>query len=155
MKIKRWNKGQMRVIEAILASLIIVAALTFVNFFSVNPSREKYEISELDRLGYNVLHGLDMEGILGKFVYSQEWNYLQAALSVTLPADVYYNLTILDLNRTAINDINISYGDFEVFESSVVSSIIYPVIGHSIGSDPFTISPDYEPRILVLQLVRG
>ena len=66
MKIKRWNKGQMRVIEAILASLIIVAALTFVNFFSVNPSREKYEISELDRLGYNVLHGLDMEGILGE-----------------------------------------------------------------------------------------
>jgi hypothetical protein len=155
MKIKRWNKGQMRVIEAILASLIIVAALTFVNFFSVNPSREKYEISELDRLGYNVLHGLDLEGILGRFVYSQEWDNLEAAISVTLPADVYFNLTILNIERVEINDSEIFYGKLDVFRSPEISSIIYPVIGHSIGSNPFIVNADYEPRVLVLQLVRG
>jgi hypothetical protein len=155
MKIKRWNKGQMRVIEAILASLIIVAALTFVNFFSVNPSREKYEISELDRLGYNVLHGLDLEGILSKFVFSQEWNDLEAAISVTLPADVYFNLTVLNIDRETINDEGISYGNLEVFGSSDVSSVIYPVIGHFTESDPFIVTADYQPRILVLQLVRG
>ena len=69
MRIITKKNGQMRVIEAILASFIIIFALAFVNFFNVNPSSERYETTELNKLGYNVLHDLDSLGLLAYFIY--------------------------------------------------------------------------------------
>ena len=156
MKIYTANKGQMRVIEAILAAFIIIFALSFVNFFAVNPTSQRYEATEMDKLGYNALHDLDVEGILSNIVYNHEWDDLRAALSVTLPVDVYFNMTVLDLNRFPINDVPISYGYPETFESSkIVSSITYTLIGYPSGSNPFDKVSAYDPKILILQLVRG
>ena len=147
----------MRVIEAILASFIIIAALTFVNFFAVNPSSQKYETTELEKLGYNALHDLDLQGLLPKFVYTENWKNLTAALSVVLPSDAYFNMTIFDLNDNIVNDpgIPISYGDPEIFKNSdIIASVTYSLIGHLNGS-PFEYDSSYDPRILSLQLVRG
>ena len=152
------NGGQMRVIEAILASFIIIFALTFVNFFNVNPSSERYETTELNKLGYNVLHDLDTQGILASYVYGQDWVNLRNAISVTLPVDVYFNLTVLYLNQTTRNQVTMHYGDSEVFDNSnVLSSITYPVVGYPTNpSTPiFGKKGNYDPSIVVLQLVRG
>jgi len=139
-------KGQMRVVEVILASFVIIFALSFVNIFAVTPTSPKYEVTELEKLGYNVLHDLDKQGLLPHFVYSEDWNNLTAALRVSLPMDVYFNLTVYDLNRTQINDAPIFYGDASAFENSKnVASVTYGLVGHD----------SYNPRILVLQLVRG
>jgi len=138
--------GQMRVIEVILASLVIVFALSFANLFAVTPTSPKYEVTELEKLGYNVLYDLDKQGLLPRFVYSEDWSNLQAALRVSLPIDVYFNLTVYDLNRTQINDTPIFYGDVSAFENSKnVASVTYGLAGHD----------SYNPRILVLRLVRG
>ena len=140
------TKGQMRVIEVILASLVIVFALSFANLFAVTPTSPKYEVTELEKLGYNVLYDLDKQGLLPRFVYSEDWSNLEAALRVSLPIDVYFNLTVYDLNRTQINDTPIFYGDVSAFENSKnVASVTYGLIGHD----------SYNPRILVLRLVRG
>lgn len=147
----------MRVIEAILASFIIIAALTFVNFFAVNPSSQKYETTELEKLGYNALHDLDLQGLLAKFVYTENWQNLTAALSVVLPSNSYFNMTIFDLNGNIVNDpeIAISYGDPEIFKNSnVIASVTYSLIGNLSGT-PFEYESSYDPRILSLQLVRG
>jgi len=139
-------KGQMRVVEVILASFVIIFALSFANIFAVIPTSPKYEVTELEKLGYNVLHDLDKQGLLPHFVYSEDWNNLTAALRVSLPMDVYFNLTVYDLNRTQINDAPIFYGDASAFENSKnVASVTYGLVGHD----------SYNPRILVLQLVRG
>lgn len=158
MRIITKNGGQMRVIEAILASFIIIFALAFVNFFNVNPSSERYETTELNKLGYNVLHDLDTQGILANYVYSQDWENLRNAISVTLPVDVYFNLTVSYLNQTTRNDVTMYYGESEVFDNSkVVSSITYPVVGYP--TDPttpiFGKKGNYDPSIVILQLVRG
>ena len=138
--------GQMRVIEVILASLVIVFALSFANLFAVTPTSPKYEVTELEKLGYNVLYDLDKQGLLPRFVYSEDWSNLKAALRISLPIDVYFNLTVYDLNRTQINDTPIFYGDASAFENSKnVASVTYGLVGHD----------SYNPRILVLQLVRG
>lgn len=159
MSKKNGKKGQMRVVEAILASFIIILALSFVNFFTVNPTSQKYEITEMEKLGYNALHDLDMQGLLTRFVYEENWASLRDALSVSLPLDLYFNLTVLNLNNDVINDMSISYGDAQSFETSkVISSVTYVLVGHptQIEIEPeLQYEANYEPRVLSLQLIRG
>jgi len=149
MRMTRNTKGQMRVIETILASFIIFSALTFVNIFAVVPSSPKYETGDLEKMGHNVLHDLDEQGLLSRFVYNEaEWDELTLALTIFLSPDVYFNLTIYDAQNTRINqDIPICYGSPEVFTASnSTASVSYVIPGQQ---------AEYSPRILVLQLVRG
>ena len=139
----------MRVIETILASFIIFSALTFVNIFAVLPSSPKYETSDLEKMGHNVLHDLNEQGILSRFVYNEtEWGQLTLALTIFLPLDVYFDLTIYDAQGTLKNqDFPIRYGSPEVFTASnSTASVSYIIPGQQ---------AKYDPRILVLQLVRG
>jgi len=141
------NRGQMRIIEALLASFVILFAVTFMNIFAKTPLSPTYETSELERIGYNVLHDLDEQSLLPRFVYNQEWTNLTAALLVSLPVDVYYNLTIYDMDGHVVNSVPIRYGSSAVFsDSSNVASVTYILPGYG---------ANYDPRILVLQLVRG
>ncbi len=142
------KRGQMRIIEALLASFVILFAITFVSIFAAAPTSSTYETGELEKVGYNVLHDLDEKRLLPRFVYPpSEWENLTAALMVSLPTNVYFNLTVYDLNGSIINPVPITYGSSQVFsESTHVASVTYIIPGYQ------TI---YDPRILVLQLVRG
>jgi len=147
----RNSKGQMRVIETILASFIIVFALSFVNIFAITPTSPKYEVTDLEKMGYSVLHDLDKQGLLARFVYTEEWDNIKAALSVTLPVNVYFNMTICCLNGTKINHEPIFYGNPETFITSKnIASVTYGLIGYPKRNEAI-----YDPRILILQLARG
>jgi len=159
MRKTRNRKGQMRIIEAILASFVIFFAVVFINTFAVTPSSPTYETSELEKLGHNVLHDLDDQRLLARFVYNEEWKNLTAALTVCLPPDVYFNLTIYELKvdvsevkLVVVNDnAPIYYGNPKVFETaSSVASVTYILPGIS-----NQYQANYDPRILILQLVRG
>ena len=159
MKIFRNKNGQMRVIESILASFIIVSAITFVSTFAVTPQSSTYEVGDLEKLGHNALHDLDEQRLLSRFVYNQsEWstNFI-VALRVSLPSDVYFDLRIYNLDDSLLNsNVPIRYGDSEVFSSSgSVASVTYSIVGYS-RFDPATGSQvKYETRTLILLLVRG
>jgi len=145
------NKGQMRVVEVILASFVIVFALSFANILTVPPTSPKYEVTELEKMGYNVLYDLDKQGLLANFVYNKQWGKLQAALRVLLPLEVHFNLTVYYLNGTEINETPIFYGDKETFLTSKnVASVTYGLCGYSTKDKAI-----YDPRVLVLRLVRG
>ena len=149
MKLLKNNKGQMRVIEAMMASFIILIAVAFVNFFNVTPASSTYETGELEKLGHNVLHDLDEQGLLARFVCSgsPEWENFTLALRVALPPDVYFNVTVYDSSGSVISTPPISYGDPKVFtSSSTVASVIYALPGYR---------GNYNLRTLVLKLVRG
>ena len=146
------NKGQMRVIETILAAIIIVVALSFVNFFSVNPRVGAYEVKDLEKMGYSVLNDLDQNGILTREVYQSKWADLKAALRLTLPVDVYYNMTVYKLNDdnslSKVDDGSIMYCDLTTFSNAKnVASVSYSLVG--------TPESGYESRLLVLQITRG
>jgi hypothetical protein len=142
------NAGQMRIIEALLASFIILFAITFMNIFATTPTSPTYEIGELEKIGYNVLHDLDEQRLLPRFVYNQEWANLTLALLVSLPTDIYFDLKVSFLNGSVVNHNQpIRYGSPEVFtDSSNVASVTYILPGYN---------TTYDPRILVLLLVRG
>jgi len=136
----------MRIVEAMLASFVIIFAITFLNVFAVTPSSPRYETSDLEKMGNNVLHDLDEKGLLGRFVYGENWETLTIALMVSLPPEIYFDLAVYDLDWNRVNDTPIRYGDLEAFEtSSYVASVTYIIPGYQ---------ADYNPRLLVLQLVR-
>jgi len=140
------TKGQMRLVEAVLASFVIIFAITFINAFAVTPLSPRYEISDLEKIGNNVLHDLDEKGLLGRFIYDENWETLTLALMVSLPPEIYFDLTVYDLDWNRVNNATIRYGDLEVFEtSSYIASVTYIVPGYQ---------ADYNPRLLILQLVR-
>jgi hypothetical protein len=146
MRKTKKTKGQMRLVEALLASFIILVAITFLNVIAVTPLSPTYEPSNLEKMGNNVLHDLDEKGLLSRFVYNEDWGTLTLALMVSLPPEIYFDLTVYYLNWTVVNDETMLYGDIEVFEtSSYIASVTYIVPGYQ---------TDYDPRILVLQLVR-
>jgi hypothetical protein len=146
MRKTKKTKGQMRLVEALLASFIILFAITFLNVFAVTPLSPTYEPSNLEKMGNNVLHDLDEKRLLSRFVYTKDWGTLTLALMVSLPPEIYFDLTVYYLNWTVVNNEAIRYGNIEVFEnSSYIASVTYIVPGYP---------TDYDPRTLVLQLVR-
>jgi len=146
MRKTKKTKGQMRLVEALLASFIILVAITFLNVFAVTPLSPTYEPSNLEKMGNNILHDLDEKGLLGRFIYTKDWGTLTLALMVSLPPEIYFDLTVYYLNWTVVNNETIRYGNIEVFEtSSYIASVTYIVPGYQ---------TDYDPRTLVLQLVR-
>jgi len=146
-KSTKGSKGQMRVVEAILASIMVMTAIVFLYLFAASPSSSTYETGDLEKIGHNVLHDIDEQRLLARYVYNSEWANLTAALMVSLPTDVYFNLTIYDVNGNALNPVSISYGSAQIFTTSkAVASVTYIVPGYQ---------TNYNPRILVLQLVRG
>jgi len=137
----------MRVIEALMASLLIVFAVVFVDLFAVTPVSPKYESGELEKIGFNVLHDLDEQELLGRFIGNSEWVNMTSALAASLPTDVYFNLTVYDMAGAVVNSVPIGYGTSRVFSNSTyVASVTYVVPGYQML---------YRPRVLVLQLVRG
>jgi len=146
-KNRRSVKGQMRVVESIMATLIVIAAVTFLYFFAATPSSQANDTSELEKIGHNVLHDIDEQQLLARYVYNSEWANMTAALVVSLPTNVYFNLSIYDINHQSIGHPLIQYGDQQIFSSSsAVASVTYIVPGYQ---------TNYNPRILVLKLVNG
>jgi len=159
MRIKdlRNKRGQMRIIETILASFIIVAALSFVGIFAVSPTSPAYEMTDLEKMGYSALHDLDQQGLLAPIVYNQQWSDLRNILRITLPNDVYFNLTICNINGLPINSNPILYGDLNTFsEAKNVASITYCLVGiPKLNANTGTYEANYSPLILVLEVTRG
>ena len=150
------KKGQLRIIETILASFIVVAALSFANLYVTAPTSPKYESDELQKLGYNVLQDLNDQDLLTRFVYQKEWDNLESALRVTIPRDVYFNLTVYSLNYQIINDVTILYGSPEAFlDSKNVAAVTYGLTGYPSKINSTSYQAAYSPAMIILELSRG
>jgi len=151
------RRGQMRVVETILASFIIVAALSFVGIFAVSPTSPAYEITDLEKMAYSALHDLDQQGLLAPAVYSHSWSDLRTILRITMPNDVYFNLTICKIDGSPIySGSQILYGDLDTFsEARNVVSISYCLVGIPKFNADGVHNADYDPIILVFTVTRG
>lgn len=157
MKKRKDKIGQMRVIETIIASFVVLAALSFVNLFALTPASPGYEMTDLEKMGYSALHDLDQQGLLVPLVYSGNWSDIRTILRLAFPNEVYFNLTIYDVNGYLNGvklegnpDVPIFRGDLDTFsEAKNVASLTYCLVGTRPSETV------YNPRILVLQLTRG
>ena len=115
---RRKNAGQIRIIEAFLAAMVIFSSLAIsTNFAAVqNPTHRE----NLASAGLQCLLKLDSEGNLSKYIDYGNWTALRDCLSLVLPAGVTFNLTVYDEQMQPINTDVLSNGGFSSQEIAFV-----------------------------------
>jgi hypothetical protein len=94
------NKGQMRILEAVIATMILLVA--FTSFYFMLYSSEKFfeqEAVDLNKLGYNALRHLVESGVVEQVVGDAAVGkaVVVKALQGLLPPNVYFDLTITNI----------------------------------------------------------
>jgi len=100
------KKGQVRVIEAFFASMLILSCLALV------PTQESPKSSALNLAwkAQNVLLTLDSDGHLANLVDNHDWTKLGKSIESSLPLTTWFNLTVYDKKLNVLNDFSISNG---------------------------------------------
>jgi hypothetical protein len=101
------NKGQIRIIEAFFASILLLSSLTLIPVVQKNSS-DSTEI--LSSTAHNILMSLDSNGHLAGLISNESWINLKSCIQSSLSPMVWFNLTVFDENMTPINDIPITSG---------------------------------------------
>ncbi|MGQ9624583.1 MAG: hypothetical protein ACUVUF_03160 [Candidatus Bathycorpusculaceae bacterium] len=104
----RQNVGQIRILEAFLAVMIIFSA--FAVSANLTVTRSNTENSDLAFVGLQALMQLDSDGSLNKLIDESDWVGLRETLSLALPAGISFNLTIYNAQMQQVNPTVISNG---------------------------------------------
>ena len=106
---RRGNSGQIRVLEAFLATAVVFSALLLAGpIYIVLENNGDQEV--LYSIGVNVLMELDRDGELGQLIAQSNWTVLSERLSCLLPLGVSYNLTVYNENMQVVNNALVSGG---------------------------------------------
>ena len=91
----------MKTIEALLVVLILFGAFFITSQLAVLPSPRLISTPNLRELAKTILQTLDAKGELSEIVFKDvsdpSWDTLQSALSLSLPPNIAYNLTVYDI----------------------------------------------------------
>ena len=101
------KKGQIRTIEAFLASILLLSTIALI------PSQDGNEQTNYDTLqsvGTQTLVTLDSNGRLSSLIQDSNWTSLRSTVQSMLPVSLWFNLTVFDTNMSILNDVNISNG---------------------------------------------
>ena len=106
MRLLSNKKGQVRVIEAFFASMLVLSCLALI------PAQATPKSSTVDLAwkAQNVLLTLDSDGHLASLVDNHDWAALGACIESALPLTTWFNLTVYDKNQNILNRFPISNG---------------------------------------------
>ena len=102
MRLLKDNRGQIRVIEAFFASVLLLSSLTLIPIMQRSQSNDVTDV--LSSTALNVLMSLDSDGHLANLADSQNWTAIQSVVQSCLPLTVWFNLTVFDQNMAPVND---------------------------------------------------
>lgn len=118
---RRQNRGQIRIIEAFLAVLIIFSSFAFSA--NLSSSQNKTRRTDLASVGLQSLMNLDSDGSLGKIIDEGNWTVLRDSLTLILPTGVSFNLTVYNKQMQQVNTETISNGNFNSQEVAFVEYV--------------------------------
>ena len=107
MRLLRDRKGQVRIIEAFFASVLILSSLTLI------PTRTETKVSDggsLASKARQVLLTLDSDDYLAKLIENGSWTMIGRCIESFLSPTMWFNATVLDENGQALNDVQITSG---------------------------------------------
>jgi hypothetical protein len=107
MKLLRDKKGQIRIIEAFFASLLILSTIALIP--SQPPAIDTSD-EALQMKGQDALTTLDRNGYLSTLIENENWTVLRRCLMSSLSPAIWFNLTVFDENMNAINNAPVSSG---------------------------------------------
>lgn len=99
MRLFKDRRGQVRVIEAFFATVLLMACLALIPF----SSSTKDSTGNLSSTAQNVLLTLDSNGHLSTLIDSQNWTALKSCLESALPLTTWFNLTVYNRNMVTLN----------------------------------------------------
>jgi len=99
MKLIRDRKGQIRIIEAFFASLILMSCLALIPLTTIVTDHK----GNLESTAQNVLISLNSNGHLAALIDAQNWAALKDCLESSLPLTTWFNLTVFDKNMNPLN----------------------------------------------------
>jgi hypothetical protein len=101
------NRGQIRVIEAFFAAVLLLSALAMIpSETHVGGSNDEILHSAAQR----TLITLDSDGTLSRLIENGRWTTLRQCVQSLLSPAIWFNLTIFDENMNPINEVQISNG---------------------------------------------
>lgn len=106
---RRDKRGQIRIMEAFLAALLIFSALAISA--ALSPTAADRNEKTLATQGMQTLVQLDSNGRLSKMMEARNWTALSSALQLLLPVDVTYNLTVYDETMQPVMSPPVSNGN--------------------------------------------
>jgi hypothetical protein len=115
------DKGQIRIIEAFLAVIIVFSAFTVSGSLPLNQNTARKD--DLTLIGLNALMKLDSSGVLGKYIGDAEWSSLREALNLLLPSGVTFNLTVYNSSMQQLNTEIIANGGLNSQNTAFVEYI--------------------------------
>ena len=119
------NRGQIRIIEAFLAALILFSSLAISANMSVTMNNSDQE--NMSSVGLQALIALDSDGSLGRYVDAKDWSTLRETVDLALQTGITFNLTVYDSGMQQINDEIISNGGFS---SDDLGFVEYVCVGY-------------------------
>jgi hypothetical protein len=105
---KNQNSGQIRMIEAFLAVLIIFSSFAVTANLTVTQKTARRV--DLASVGLQALIKLDSDGSLGNYIDDGNWTALRDALNLVLPVSVAFNLTVYNEQMQQVNTAVVSNG---------------------------------------------
>lgn len=135
---KNQKRGQIRIIEAFLAVLIVFSSLAISA--SLTTERKTTESSDLASIGLQALMKLDSDGSLSDYIETGNWSGLRETLNLLLPEGVSFNLTVYDGDMQQINNEAITNGNLD---SQEVASVKYVCVSQN---------PNFKYYVIYLHL---
>ena len=107
MRLLNDKRGQVRIIEAFFAAVLLLSAVALI---PKSTNNQNDTTQTLTSTAQNLLLSLDQDGQIGNLIRSQNWNELKMLIQTGLPPAAWFNLTVYDTNMHIINNIPISSG---------------------------------------------
>jgi len=101
------KKGQIRIIEAFFASILMLSSLTLIPMVQ---ERSSDSTETLSSAAYNILMSLDSDGQLACLIGNESWVNLKSCVQSSLSPMVWFNLTVFDETMNRINDVPVTSG---------------------------------------------
>jgi len=101
------KKGQIRIIEAFFASILLLSSLTLIPMVQKHPNDTTEKLSAT---AYNILMSLDSDGQLASLIGNGSWVNLKSCVQSSLSPMVWFNLTVFDENMNRVNDVPVTSG---------------------------------------------
>ena len=124
MRFRRNRKGQVRVIEAFFASLLLMACMALI---PQSPTQQT-SAADLSPTAQNILVSLDSNGHLAGLIENGDWQGLKSCVESSVPLTVWFNLTVYDSSMNPLNSYPISNGGVV---SDKISSYDYVCVSQS------------------------
>jgi hypothetical protein len=104
LRLKNDRKGQVRVIEAFFASLLLMSCLALI------PAQPNLQNStgDLSSSAQNILLSLDSNGHLATLIDNRDWTGLKSCVESALPLTLWFNLTVFDTSMNCLHNYPIS-----------------------------------------------